>query len=75
VSSYLEVLDAQRVSFQAELDLNQATRDELVNAVLLYRALGGGWEHPMPPQAGANEGAKEGAPPATPAPAPAKPAS
>jgi multidrug efflux system outer membrane protein len=43
VSSYLEVLDAQRQLFAAEIDLADARRLQLVGAVQLYRALGGGW--------------------------------
>jgi multidrug efflux system outer membrane protein len=43
VTSYLEVLDNERQLFEAELDLAQARRDELLAAVGLYRALGGGW--------------------------------
>jgi multidrug efflux system outer membrane protein len=43
VSSYLEVLDAQRQLFSAEIDLADARRLQLVGAVQLYRALGGGW--------------------------------
>jgi multidrug efflux system outer membrane protein len=43
VSSYLEVLDAQRQQFDAQLSLANAVRDELTSAVQLYRALGGGW--------------------------------
>ncbi len=43
-SSYLEVLDAERSLFRAELDLARARRDELAAAVDLFRALGGGWE-------------------------------
>jgi multidrug efflux system outer membrane protein len=43
VSSYLEVLDAQRQLFAAELDLADAHRLQWVGAVQLYRALGGGW--------------------------------
>jgi len=43
VSSYLEVLDAQRQLFSAELDLADLKRVQLVGAVQLYRALGGGW--------------------------------
>ncbi|HVP66024.1 MAG TPA: efflux transporter outer membrane subunit [Anaeromyxobacteraceae bacterium] len=52
ISTYLEVIDAQRSAFQAELELAQAVRDELVSAVLLYRALGGGWQAPLPPKDG-----------------------
>jgi len=44
VSSYFEVLDAQRQLFDAELSLARARRDELTSVVLLYRALGGGWQ-------------------------------
>jgi multidrug efflux system outer membrane protein len=48
VSSYLEVLDAQRRLFDSQLNLAVATRDELAAAVQLYRALGGGWQQPAP---------------------------
>jgi multidrug efflux system outer membrane protein len=44
VSSYLEVQDAERQLFSAELDLAQAQRDELAAMVQLYKALGGGWQ-------------------------------
>ncbi|MEO8201420.1 MAG: TolC family protein, partial [Gemmatimonadota bacterium] len=43
IASYIEVLDAQRGLFTAELSLSQAQLLELVSAVQLYRALGGGW--------------------------------
>ena len=43
VSSYLEVLDAQRRLFAAQLALVQVQRQYLVSTVDLYRALGGGW--------------------------------
>src|SRR5213593_1464288 len=43
VSSYLDVLEAQRGLFGAELALTQAERDQLVAAVQLYRAVGAGW--------------------------------
>src|SRR5437016_3163514 len=43
VSSYLDVLDAQRGLFGAELALTQAERDQLVAAVQLYRAVAAGW--------------------------------
>lgn len=42
-SSYLEVLDAERSLFTAELDLADAKRDRLLAVVQAYRALGGGW--------------------------------
>jgi multidrug efflux system outer membrane protein len=44
VSSYFEVLDAQRQLFDAQLGLARSQRDELTSVVLLYRALGGGWQ-------------------------------
>lgn len=43
-SSYLEVLDAERSLFDAELDLADARRDRLRAVVQAYRALGGGWK-------------------------------
>jgi multidrug efflux system outer membrane protein len=43
VSSYIEVLDAQRELFNAELALTQTQLGELVAIVKLYKALGGGW--------------------------------
>lgn len=42
-SSFLEVLDVERSRLVAELELSAARRDELVAAVDLYRALGGGF--------------------------------
>ena len=44
VDSYLQVLDAERNLFDAELVLAQVQRDELLSVVRLYRALGGGWQ-------------------------------
>jgi multidrug efflux system outer membrane protein len=43
LSSYLEVLDAQRSLFNAELSLAQAQALELASGVRLYKALGGPW--------------------------------
>ena len=43
VSSYLEVLDAQRSLFTAQLSLVQTERQYLSATVELYKALGGGW--------------------------------
>ena len=43
VSSYLDVLDAQRSLFSAELLLTQAERDQLVDAIALYVAVGAAW--------------------------------
>jgi outer membrane protein, multidrug efflux system len=44
VSNLLEALDADRNLFDAELNLAQARRDELLTVVQLYKALGGGWQ-------------------------------
>lgn len=43
-SSYFEVLDAMQQLFPAEQRLARVTRDELSSVVLVYRALGGGWQ-------------------------------
>jgi len=43
VANYLEVLDAQRSLFDAELALSQAQLSQLTSAVRLYKALGGSW--------------------------------
>lgn len=40
---YLNVLDAERLLFNAQLDLVQAFSDNFTAVVDLYRALGGGW--------------------------------
>ena len=45
-AGYLDVLDAQRNSFQAELGLVSAKLHQLNAVVGLYKALGGGWEAP-----------------------------
>ncbi|MCX6872340.1 MAG: efflux transporter outer membrane subunit [Verrucomicrobia bacterium] len=44
VSSYLEVLDAERELFTSELDLADARANRLRAVVQAYRALGGGWQ-------------------------------
>jgi multidrug efflux system outer membrane protein len=54
VAAYLEVLDAQRSLFGAELDEAQTIGANLVSLVRLYKALGGGW--PPSPEAAAAEG-------------------
>jgi multidrug efflux system outer membrane protein len=43
LSSYLDLLDAQRSLFGAELAASQAQLAELTAAVRLYKALGGSW--------------------------------
>ena len=51
VSPYLEVLDAQRELFSAELNYAASLRDQKLAVIRLYRALGGGWNTPeMPPE-------------------------
>jgi len=49
VAAYLEVLDAQRSLFEAELDEAQTVGGNLIWLVRLYKALGGGW--PSAPEA------------------------
>jgi multidrug efflux system outer membrane protein len=44
VDTLLNALDADRDLFDAELNLAQTRRDELVSVVQLYKALGGGWQ-------------------------------
>jgi len=44
VVTYIEVLDAQRQFFDAEIALNTSILNELVSVVALYKALGGGLE-------------------------------
>lgn len=48
MTSYLDVLDAQRRLFDAQIDFTEALRDQYLAFVQLYKALGGGWE--MPPE-------------------------
>ena len=43
ITSYLEVLDAQRALALSKLDLLRAERSVLASVVSLHRALGGGW--------------------------------
>ena len=45
VASFLEVLDNERQLFDAELELSQIRRNELLSVVALYKALGGGWQN------------------------------
>ncbi|RHJ83978.1 efflux transporter outer membrane subunit [Parabacteroides sp. AM08-6] len=44
VTNYIDVLDAQRGYLDAQLSLNNAVLDELLAAVYLYKALGGGYD-------------------------------
>jgi len=56
VDNYLNLLDAQRVLLDAELNTSSTVRRQKVAVVQLYKALGGGWDPvtdtlAMPPQA------------------------
>ena len=42
--NYIDVLDAQRRYFDAQIDFNNAVRDEYLALITLYKALGGGWQ-------------------------------
>ncbi len=44
VIRYIDVLDAHRKNFTAEIDLNNAITAESLAFINLYKALGGGWE-------------------------------
>ena len=46
VINYMDVLDAQRGYFDAQIGLSNAIRDELLAVVQLYKSLGGGWQVP-----------------------------
>jgi outer membrane protein, multidrug efflux system len=43
VAAYLEVLDAQRSLFNAELDETASITERVTSLIRLYKALGGGW--------------------------------
>jgi hypothetical protein len=44
VDNFLNLLDAQRVMLDAELNTSAAVRRQKVAVVQLYKALGGGWD-------------------------------
>ena len=44
MDTLLNALDADRDLFNAELNLTQTRRNELLALVQLYKALGGGWQ-------------------------------
>jgi multidrug efflux system outer membrane protein len=44
VDTLLNALDSDRELFEAELNLTQSKRNELLSLVQLYKALGGGWQ-------------------------------
>jgi outer membrane protein, multidrug efflux system len=74
IATYFEVLEAQQQLFPAQLDLARTTREQLTAVVLLYRALGGGWNLAVPdwtrPPAEANTAAAVTAPEPPPTAAP-----
>ena len=43
VTSYLEVLESQRQSFDAQISYSTVRRELLTSYIMLYKALGGGW--------------------------------
>jgi outer membrane protein TolC len=48
LTSFIDVLDAQRALYLTEADLGRSTAEVTLNLVLLYKALGGGWESAGP---------------------------
>lgn len=74
VAAYLEVLDAQRSLFSAEIEEAQAIGNNLVSLVRLYKSLGGGWTSPEAQRAQSAEAtpAKPAAVEVTPEAAPAE---
>lgn len=48
LTTYLDVLDAQRTLLAAEVEESRTLLSQLVSIVQLYRALGGGWEKGAP---------------------------
>ena len=59
VAAYLEVLDAQRSLFNAELEEVQSINDHLVTMVRIYKALGGGWPGSPAPAQSPTSGTKK----------------
>ncbi len=50
VAAYLEVLDAQRSLFNAEIDETSSMAEHVNSLIRLYKALGGGWPTTPPPE-------------------------
>jgi multidrug efflux system outer membrane protein len=50
LTSYIDVLDAQRTLLAAEVAESRTLLAQLVAVVQLYRALGGGWDPKVSPQ-------------------------
>jgi len=42
--SYLEIITAQKDAVAAELDEVEVQKEELLNEIVIYKALGGGWQ-------------------------------
>jgi len=59
VTSYLEVVESQRYSFEAQLNYSQTNRELLVSYIQLYKALGGGWISEQEEQAAQNQAANQ----------------
>jgi multidrug efflux system outer membrane protein len=51
VAAYLEVLDAQRSLFNAEIDETASVSTHVTSLIRLYKALGGGWPTSTEPEA------------------------
>lgn len=56
VVSYINVLDAQRSYFDAQVGMSNAVRDRHICLVRLYQALGGGWDYPAGQRQGSGAG-------------------
>lgn len=62
VTSFLEIIESQRQSFEAQLSLSENTQQLFNGYVKLYKALGGGWlseEEMLAAQQAAQEAAQE----------------
>jgi len=51
LTSFINVLDAERSLYQSQDDLVQSDQTVTEDLIALYKALGGGWEEPMPASA------------------------
>jgi outer membrane protein, multidrug efflux system len=49
LSNFINILDAERLHYQAEDALVQSDKVVTQNLIALYKALGGGWEVENPP--------------------------
>lgn len=43
-ANYLEVITTQKAALEAEISLLEIRRNQFISAILLYKALGGGWQ-------------------------------